>query len=106
MLIAAPALEPASRALTEQILQVSQSITTHQVKGLVSTQWSTANAEIKVPYFENLELTNVILFKHRVGQTIASLAPPTARSFFLVYMFTFLVHSSSFPPHILCVSIG
>ena len=53
----------------------------------------TRDAEIKVPFVENAELTNVFFRKHGTGQTIASHALPTARNFFFVLISTFPVHS-------------
>ena len=41
------------------------------------------NAEIKVPTAENLELSPILPLKHRVGQSIAMYASPTARNFYL-----------------------
>ena len=58
-------------------------------------QCGTADAEIKVLYVENPELTNALSVKPAVGQHIASLASPTARNFLFVLISTSAVHSSS-----------
>ena len=48
-------------------------------------QQGTADAEIKVPSFENPELTNVLLLEFGTGQNIAMHNyVPTATNFFLV----------------------
>ena len=56
------------------------------------------DAEIKVPSFENPEMTifNVLSLNSRVGQNIALHASPTAMNVFLVLTSTFPVHSLSF----------
>ena len=59
-------------------------------------QWGTVDTEIKVPYVENPELTNVLPLKSGEGQYVALHALPTARNYFLVLISTFLVHSPSF----------
>ena len=53
------------------------------------------SVEINVPSVENSELTNVLPLKPGIGQNIATLALLTARNFFQVQMYTFLVHSPS-----------
>ena len=62
-------------------------------------QSGTADAEIKVPSDEILELTNILPLKPGVGQNIAIHASPTARNIFLVQISTFPVHSPSFFPN-------
>ena len=53
-----------------------------------SPQMGTADAEIKVPYVEHRELTNILPLKPLVGQNIAIHASPTARNVFLVLIST------------------
>ena len=55
-------------------------------------QWGTADAQIKVPSAENLELSCVLALKPGVGQNIAMHASPTARSFLLVLITNFPKH--------------
>ena len=54
------------------------------------TLWGTVDAEIKVPSFENPELTNVLPFiKPEVGQNTSTHVLPTAINLFLVLFSTF-----------------
>jgi len=59
---------------------------------LLFLQWGTVDTEIKIPSAENPELTNIFPLKPGVGQNIATQALPTARNFFTVLIFTFLIH--------------
>ena len=62
----------------------------------LSLQWGTADAEIKVPSVENLELTKVPSFKFGVGQNVALRTSHTARnSASLISTFPFLSPSFS-----------
>ena len=60
---------------------------------------ATADAEIKVPFIENPELTNVLPLKLAVGQNLTMHASPAARNFFNVLISTLLLHSPSLNVH-------
>ena len=63
---------------------------------LTLPQLVTAGANFLVPTVENPELANVLPLKPGVGQNIAMHASPAARSFFLVLIYAFPFHSTSF----------
>ena len=50
---------------------------------VLSLQWGTVDAEIKVPYVKNPKLTNVLPLKPGAAHDVAAHALSTARSFFL-----------------------
>ena len=62
-------------------------------------QWSTADAEVKVPHVQSPKFTHVLLLNPGVGQNIATHALAIASNFFLVPISTILVHSPSFSPN-------
>ena len=61
-----------------------------------SPQGGTVDAEIKVLFVENPELTNVLRLNPGVGQNVASCVSPTAKNFFLFLISTSSVHTYLF----------
>ena len=59
-------------------------------------QEGTADAESKIPFVENPELTNCLPLMTGVGQNIATRALPAARNFFLFLISTFPVYLAVF----------
>ena len=65
---------------------------THALSPSLFPHWDTADAEIKIPSVEKLELSKILPFKPGICQNRANHVSPTARNFVLISFFK--VHSS------------